>query len=94
MLKSGIKENTMAKSDKTKSDKALDNLKKLYSEQTALNRKVLAAEKLYAAELKAEAKAAIKLAKSAQPAKKTAGRNAGTSKTPVRRRNAAGPAKA
>jgi hypothetical protein len=85
------KENIMAKSDKTKSDKTLDNLKKLYGEQTALNKKVLAAEKLYAAELKAEAKAAVKLAKTAQPAKKTAVKKAGTPKAPARRRTAAGP---
>jgi hypothetical protein len=80
----------MAKSDKTKSAKALDNLKKLYAEQTGLNKKILAAEKLYAAELKAEAQAAVKSAKTARAAKK-----AGTPKTPGRRRrNAAGPAKA
>jgi hypothetical protein len=76
----------MAKLDRTKSVKALDNLKKLYSEQTAINRKILVAEKLYAAELKAEAKAAVNMAKTAQPARKTVARKAGASKTPARRR--------
>jgi dimeric dUTPase (all-alpha-NTP-PPase superfamily) len=94
MLGSHNKENIMAKSEKTKSDKTLENLKKLYSEQTALNRKVLAAEKLYATELKAEAKAAVKLAKTVQPAKKTAAQKTGTQKAPARRRVVAGPAKA
>jgi hypothetical protein len=88
------KENIMAKSEKTKSDKALENLKKLYGEQTALNKKVLAAEKLYATELKAEAKATVKLAKTAQPAGKTAAKKAATPKAPARRKAAAGTVKA
>ncbi|MDR3122444.1 MAG: hypothetical protein LBU16_01530 [Treponema sp.] len=76
----------MAKVEKsTKSGKALDNLKKLYSEQTALNKKILAAEKLYATELKAEVKVAVKPPKAAKPGRKTAG----VSKAPVRRRSAA-----
>jgi dimeric dUTPase (all-alpha-NTP-PPase superfamily) len=78
----------MAKSDKVKSDKALENLKKLYSEQTILNRKILVAEKLYATELKAEAKAVVKLVKTAKPAGKTATRKAGTQKAPARGRPA------
>jgi hypothetical protein len=82
----------MAKSDKTKSGKTLDTLKKLYSEQTALNRKVLATEKLYATELKAEAKAAVKLAKTVKTAGRTATKRSGTQKAPTRRRAAAGPA--
>jgi hypothetical protein len=62
-----------------KSDKALDNLKKLYGEQAALNKKILVAEKMYASELKAEAKAAaVKLPKAAKPAKK-----AGAAKAPA-----------
>jgi hypothetical protein len=71
-----------------KSDKALDTLKKLYSEQTALNKKILAAEKLYAAELKAEAKAAAKQAKIAKPAGKPAAKRAGAQKVPARGRPA------
>ncbi|MDR0718065.1 MAG: hypothetical protein LBF78_00395 [Treponema sp.] len=69
-----------------KSDKALENLKKLYGDQTALNKKILAAEKLYAAELKAEAKAAVKLTKAAKPAGRTAAKKAGA---PARRKAAA-----
>jgi hypothetical protein len=72
-----------------KSEKALENLKKLYSDQIALNRKILAAEKLYAAELKAEAKALTKQAKAAKPARKTAEKKAGAPKIPARRRVAA-----
>jgi hypothetical protein len=71
----------MAKSDKMKSDKALENLKKLYTEQTLLNKKILAAEKLYAAELKAEAKAVVKPGK-------TAVKKAGAPKAPARGRPA------
>jgi hypothetical protein len=61
----------------TKSGKALDNLKKLYGDQAALNKKILAAEKLYAAELKAEAKVAGKQAKPAKPGRKPAAKKAG-----------------
>jgi hypothetical protein len=63
----------------TKSGKALDNLKKLYGDQTALNKKILAAEKLYAAELKAEAKAA-------KPGKKPVAKKAGVPNAPTRGR--------
>jgi dimeric dUTPase (all-alpha-NTP-PPase superfamily) len=84
----------MAKLDKpAKSDKALDNLKKLYSEQTALNKKILAAEKLYATELKAEAKAAVKQTKTVKPARKTAAKNAAAPKAPAKRRPAVRPPK-
>jgi dimeric dUTPase (all-alpha-NTP-PPase superfamily) len=69
-----------------KSDKALDNLKKLYGEQTALNKKILAAEKLYATELKAEAKAVTKQTKIAKPARKAAPKKAGAPKAPATRR--------
>jgi hypothetical protein len=79
----------MAKSDYTKSDKALDNLKKLYGDQTALNKKILVAEKLYAVELKAETKAATKQTKAAKPAGKPAAKKAGTTKAPARGRPAA-----
>jgi hypothetical protein len=74
----------------TKSDKALDNIKKLYGEQTALNKKILAAEKLYASELKAEAKAVTKQPKAAKPAKKAGARKAGPAQAPVaaKRKNA------
>ncbi|MDR0597303.1 MAG: hypothetical protein LBG14_02220 [Treponema sp.] len=84
----------MAKSDKAKkSDKALDNLKKLYSDQSALNKRILAAEKLYATELKAEAKAAAKQAKAVKPARKNAAKKAGTPKVPAGRRPAVKPAR-
>ena len=76
-----------------KSDKALDNLKKLYGDQTALNKKILAAEKLYATELKAEAKAAAKQVKTVKPVKKTAAKKTGTPKAPVGRKPAAKPAR-
>jgi dimeric dUTPase (all-alpha-NTP-PPase superfamily) len=78
----------MAKSSKAKSDKTLENLKKLYSEQTGLNRKILAAEKLYATELKAEAKAEVKLVKTAKAAGKTVAKKTGTQKAPARGRPA------
>jgi hypothetical protein len=71
-----------------KSDKALDNLKKLYGEQTALNKKILAAEKLYAAELKAEAKTVVKQAKTVKPGKKPVAKKAGAPKAPARGRPA------
>jgi dimeric dUTPase (all-alpha-NTP-PPase superfamily) len=80
-----------------KSDKALDNLKKLYSEQTALNKKILAAEKLYATELKAEAKITAKQAKPAKKvaAKKVAAKKTGAPKAQAKRRSSvAKPAKA
>jgi hypothetical protein len=68
-----------------KTDKALDNLKKLYVEQSALNKKILVAQKMYVAELKTEAKTAVKQTKTAKPAKK-----AGAAKAPAstKRKNA------
>jgi dimeric dUTPase (all-alpha-NTP-PPase superfamily) len=71
-----------------KSNKALENLKKLYGDQTALNKKILAAEKLYAAELKAESKAVAKQTKAPKPARKTAVKKVGAPKAPVGRRPA------
>jgi hypothetical protein len=70
----------------TKSGKALENLKKLYGDQTALNKKILAAEKLYAAELKAETKAVAKQAKGAKPGRKPAVKKAGAPNTSTRGR--------
>jgi hypothetical protein len=66
-----------------KSDKALDNLKKLYGEQAALNKKILAAEKAYASELKAEAKAVTKQTIAAKPVKKAGAKKAGPAKAPA-----------
>jgi hypothetical protein len=79
-----------------KSDKALENLKKLYGEQTALNKKILAAEKMYAAELKAEAKAVTKQTKAVKPARKATkvpARKTGVAKAPAlaKRKNARSP---
>ncbi|MDR1248890.1 MAG: hypothetical protein LBK63_06270 [Treponema sp.] len=74
-----------------KSDKALDTLKKLYGEQAALNKKILAAEKAYGAELKAEAKTATKQTKTVKPAKRGPAKKTGTVKATVstRRKTAA-----
>ena len=60
-----------------KSEKALDDLKKLYGKQAAINKDILDAEKAYASALKADAKVSVKPAK---PAKK-----AGAKKAPARR---------
>jgi hypothetical protein len=77
-----------------KSDKALDNLKKLYVEQTTLNKKILAAEKTYAVELKEEAKAATKQTKPAKPGRKASAKKAGAAKAPAKRKTAAKSVKA
>jgi hypothetical protein len=77
-----------------KSDKALDNLKKLYVEQTTLNKKILAAEKAYAVELKEEAKVVVKQPKTAKSGRKTAAKKTGATKAPAKRKTAARAVKA
>jgi hypothetical protein len=72
-----------------KSEKALENLKKLYLEQTSLNKKILAAEKAYATELKEEAKTVVKQPKAAKSAKKGPAKKAGAAKAPAKRKTAA-----
>jgi hypothetical protein len=59
-----------------KSEKALDDLKKLYGKQAALNKDILVAEKAYALALKADVKVPVKPAKAAKPAKKAAAKKA------------------
>jgi hypothetical protein len=66
-----------------KSDKALEDLKKLYGKQAAINKDILAAEKVYASELKAEAKAAAKPVKVA--AKKAPVKRAAAKKAPAKK---------
>ncbi|GHV27351.1 hypothetical protein AGMMS4952_08880 [Spirochaetia bacterium] len=67
-----------------KSEKALDDLKKLYGKQAALNKDILAAEKAYASALKADVKVSVKPAKKAG-AKKAPGRKAGAKKPAARK---------
>jgi hypothetical protein len=65
-----------------KSEKALEDLKKLYGKQATLNKDILAAEKAYAAALKADVKVTVKPAK---PAKKAPAKKAAAKKAPARR---------
>jgi hypothetical protein len=69
-----------------KSDKALENLKKLYGEQATLNKKILVAEKAYAVELKEEAKAIVKQPKTAKTGKRGPAKKTGAAKAPARRK--------
>jgi hypothetical protein len=69
-----------------KSEKALDDLKKLYGKQAALNKDILAAEKAYASALKADVKVTVKPAKAAaKTARKAPAKKAAAKKAPARR---------
>jgi hypothetical protein len=70
-----------------KSDKALEDLKKLYGKQAAINKDILAAEKAYAAELKAEAKVVkpVKAAVKKAPAKKVVAKKVAVKKAPAKK---------
>jgi hypothetical protein len=65
-----------------KSEKALEDLKKLYGKQAALNKDILAAEKAYATALKADVKVTVKPAK---PAKKAGAKKAAAKKAPAKK---------
>jgi hypothetical protein len=69
-----------------KSEKALEDLKKLYGKQASVNKDILAAEKAYASALKADAKVAVKPAKAAgKTTRKASAKKAGGKKAPARR---------